>query len=441
MHSAAANNMATIQFRLSSRVSNCSAELLVRFYEGTAAFRAKSRIYVPTDLWDATTQHLMRPRSYNLLSEVTDTNARIDALYNHILHQWSLDRYAANPPSWLQTVIDTMQQVAAPSSGTVTLLDCVRAYADARRNSPNTYKNINTLARTLSTYNHPINIAAITSDYIRAFADYLYSYLSPNTAKKMLSSLRSVCNTAIDNNQLSHSPFGRNGYTIGAPVYGSPQYLTIEERDYLTTFPNLPTKLAVQRDIFIFQCHTGCRVSDLVQLTRANIIKDAEGELCLQYIPHKTISHKANSVIVPLSKQAQEIISRYTHTRLIRGLTTDTRCYCAEYIHDPAYLSPTLLPFISTPSYNECIHQIFTIAGLTRPIVDIDKHTGQPTTTTLDAIATSHLARKTFSQMVYSRSGSERIAASFTGHSPNSRAFSRYNEVSISMKRAIIDQN
>lgn len=429
--------MATIQFRLSSRVSNGSAELLVRFYEGTAAFRAKSRIHVPTDLWDDNTQHLMRPRAYNLLSEVTDTNARIDALYNHILHQWSLDRYAANPSSWLQTAIDTMQQVAAPSSGTITLLDCVRAYADARRTSIGTYKNFRTLTLTLEKYNRPINIAAITPDYIRSFADYLYSYLAPNTAKKMLSNLRSVCNTAVDNDQLAHSPFGGiRGYTIGSQIYGSPHYLTMEERDYLTTFPNLPAKLAVQRDIFIFQCHCGCRVSDLIHLTRANV-----NDGWLEYIPIKTSNKSAKTVRVPLSQVALDIINRYRHTRLVRAKEEGSNCFCAEYINDPMYLSPKLLPFMEAQAYNECIHKIFEIADLTRPIFDIDHHTGRPTTITLADIATSHLARKTFSQMVYSRSGSERIAASFTGHSPNSRAFSRYNEVDDTMKRAIIDQN
>jgi len=425
--------MATIQLRLSSKASNGRAEVLCRFYEGSVGFRAKTRLYAICDAWDGHCERMVVPKKHTSQSqEIQATNARIDALCEHIHRQWAMYRYADNPSSWLQAQIDTMQQVASPKKA-ATLLDCVCAYADARAAQVNTYKNIMVLAHALEAFAKPVNMAAVTPAYVEAFAGYLRSYLSDNTSKKMLSQMRSVCNKAVDDELLARSPFGGSrGYVIGQPIYGSPHYLTTEERDLLTVV-DLPPKLAVQRDVFIFQCHCGCRVSDLIRLTHDNILPGG----WLEYVPQKTSHVTGRTVRVPLSQVAMEIVDRYRHTYMVRG-RDEKGCEFAEFVSDPAYYAPTLLPFICEQKYNRAIHDMFVLAGLTRPIVTLDKHTGEPTTCTLADIATSHLARKTFSQQVYSRSGSERIAASFTGHSPNSKAFSRYNEVSDEMKRAVI---
>lgn len=46
--------MASIQYRLSSRVSMGMSEVLVRFYDNDrCAQRAKSRVYTPVVLWDS----------------------------------------------------------------------------------------------------------------------------------------------------------------------------------------------------------------------------------------------------------------------------------------------------------------------------------------------------------------------------------------------------
>ena len=44
-------------------------------------------------------------------------------------------------------------------------------------------------------------------------------------------------------------------------------------------FPDNPG-LDVQRDIFVFQCFIGCRVGDLMKMTKANIINGA-----IEYVP------------------------------------------------------------------------------------------------------------------------------------------------------------
>ena len=67
----------------------------------------------------------------------------------------------------------------------------------------------------------------------------------------------------------TNDPFAKyNGKTT--EVYGTPYYITIEERDQIANFDmSANPSLEIQRDIFIFQCHIGCRVSDLMAMTPA----------------------------------------------------------------------------------------------------------------------------------------------------------------------------
>lgn len=83
-------------------------------------------------------------------------------------------------------------------------------------------------------------------------------------------------------------------------------------------------QLATQRDIFVFQCMIGCRVSDLYKMTYANIIGD-----CIEYVPRKTRDDRVVTVSVPLIDAAKELIRKYLDET--RG---------------------TLFPFISEQKYN-----------------------------------------------------------------------------------------
>lgn len=70
-----------------------------------------------------------------------------------------------------------------------------------------------------------------------------------------------------------------NGKTTEA--YGTPYYITLEERDKIADYDlSANPSLEAQRDIFIFQCLTGCRVSDLMAMTPASIINGA-----IEYMP------------------------------------------------------------------------------------------------------------------------------------------------------------
>lgn len=106
--------------------------------------------------------------------------------------------------------------------------------------------------------------------------------------------------------------------------------------------------LAVQRDIFVFQCLIGCRVSDLMRMTDNSVIDGA-----VEYIPDKTKGERLEVLRVPLNNRAKEILSRY-----------------ADYNK-----GNMLLPFISPQKYNDAIKKIFTRCGITRIVTVLNPTT------------------------------------------------------------------
>lgn len=161
-----------------------------------------------------------------------------------------------------------------------------------------------------------------------------------NTINDVVTKLRTFFRWAVYQGKTENNPFKH--FTVEECVYGTPYYITIEERNqlYKTDLDSTPA-LAIQRDIFVFQCLIGCRVGDLYKLTKSNIINGG-----VEYIPRKTKDGRPVTVRVPLNSIAKEILERY------KDLPGDD-----------------LLPLISQQKYNVAIKKMFLAAGLTRPVV------------------------------------------------------------------------
>lgn len=190
--------------------------------------------------------------------------------------------------------------------------------------------------------------------------------------------------------------------------YGTPFYLTPEERDQLAN-ADLPERLQAQRDIFIFQCYVGCRVSDLLTLTSDNIQNGA-----LKYIAQKT-QKRQQVITVPLAQKALDLLEKYK---------------------DPE--RKTLFPCISVQKYNDMIKTAAKIAGLDRQIITID-NTGQKQFKPLYDVISSHCARRTFIGILYKKTKDVNVIASMSGHAENSRAFARYRAIDDDDKKELIN--
>lgn len=233
-----------------------------------------------------------------------------------------------------------------------------------------------------------------------------------NTIYKYLKDLKCVLRWATRKGYVLRNVM--DGYNIGKEIYGTPYYLTIEERDQILNFDLSSNKLLeVARDAFIFQCFVGCRIGDLSRLTWENINNGY-----LEYVPQKTKHKRATCLRVPLHKSALQILERY------KGQTDkDGKIFpLAKWITDK----------------NDRIKKVFTLVGITRKVLVMDSITQTEHLKPLNEIASTHLARRTFIGNLYKQVKDPCIISSMSGHAPNSTAFARYRTIDDQIKEETI---
>lgn len=230
-----------------------------------------------------------------------------------------------------------------------------------------------------------------------------------NTICDLMTKFRTMVIWSFDSGYAKHNPFKR--YTVGECVYGTPFYISTEERNklYNTDF-SANNQLATQRDIFVFHCFIGCRVSDLYKMTQKNIIDGA-----IEYIARKTKEERPVTVRVPLSKHALEIVERYRDNE-----------------------RETLFPFIAEQKYNEYIKKALREAGITRMVTTIDQKTRQEVQKPIWEVASSHMARRSFIGNIYKQVKDPNLVGALSGHKEGSKAFARYRTIDDDIKKELI---
>jgi integrase len=230
-----------------------------------------------------------------------------------------------------------------------------------------------------------------------------------NTLSSTYSKIRAFINWSIKQGFTKNNPFDK--FTIPSEIYGTPYYITIDERNKLFNHDlSARPQLAIQRDIFIFQCLIGCRVGDLIKLRKTDIINDA-----IQYVAHKTKGKDPITIRVPINSIAKEILHRYND---IEG--------------------NSLLPFISEQKYNNAIKAAFKEAELTRSVTVLNPTSGLEEKRPLNEVASSHLARRCFIGNLYKQVQDPNLIGKLSGHSENSRAFARYRDIDEDMKIGLV---
>ena len=216
-----------------------------------------------------------------------------------------------------------------------------------------------------------------------------------NTINGILTKLRTFFIWANDVGKTTNNPF-RN-YPVEECIYGTPYYITIDERNkiYHTNLTRHP-QLAIQRDVFVFQCLIGCRVGDLYKLTRDNLINGA-----VEYIPRKTKDGHPVTVRVPLNSIAHEILNRYA-------------------------------------DYAGSIKRIFLAAGLKRKVTILNPLTREAEQRPIWEVASSHLARRAFVGNLYKQVKDPNLVGALSGHKEGSRAFARYRDIDDEMKNELV---
>lgn len=231
----------------------------------------------------------------------------------------------------------------------------------------------------------------------------------PNGIYSIMNCFKTFYNYYERSGVTKNNPF--KNYTVREAAYGDPVCLTQEELDilYEYDFSDRPM-LATQRDIFIFQSCIGARVTDLMSMTAYNLVGDT-----IQYIAGKKLKSNPETLEIPLSPRALEILKRYENPQ-----------------------RKELLPFISQQNYNEYIKEAIKEAGINRVVPVINKTTRIAEHKPIYTVASSHMARRTFTSILYENVQDPNIIGSMTGHAPNSKAFARYRKIGDKVKRKAI---
>ena len=401
--------MAAVIFTISPKVgANGMSEIKVRFLARQTDQRAHSGIFVPAHRWDSNSHRVITPRGMVTPETIAlqDIQARLDALRAHILA-----KYMENPYTilrgWLNNTILDFHNVP---TNLHLISDLVQDYINEGTLGARTADHYKVLKSTLEEYakrKYPLYIERFNVEELDRFTKYLADGTrGQNTINAKLRKLRCIVHRAVAKKIINEwdNPFHER--KIAQDVYGTPIFLTIAEREQIYRFEGLSPAMAIQRDIFIFQCLVGCRVSDLRSFTHDNV-----HEGFLEYVQQKVKKDNPTTVRVPLCDTAMEIINRYADLE-------DGR----------------LLPFISDVKYNVCIKRIVHQAGVDRLVLVRNSRTGDVERRPIYEVAASHLARRTFMANMYKQTKSERIVSSFTGHVDSSRAFKRYTTVDDEMK-------
>lgn len=234
-----------------------------------------------------------------------------------------------------------------------------------------------------------------------------------NTVQKMLKRLKTFFKWLYETKRTINRPF--DGIILGTEKYGTPYYLTTEERDRVADLPVSDKRLAIQRDIFTFHCLVGCRVSDLMRLSADNIRNGI-----LEYTPRKTKDEGGAPAVarVPLLPRALALLEKY------RDVDRKGR----------------LFPFITPQRYNDAIKKLLELAGITRMVDVRDSLTGEIVHKPINEVASSHMARRTFVGNLYQQVQDPNLIGKMSGHVEGSTAFARYRKIEDDTLRQIIEK-
>ena len=464
--------MANIMYKLSTKEDKITGkrEIHVRFYHGKFDVRAKTNLYVQPEYWDAAKQTVKipntrsnTPEKQQLIMKLSALKADLESLSNDIREAYIADGGGKRelPSEWLSDFIANrilaQERIVAQLEEEETaeekndsqkeFFDTFEHFVSIQKISVSRIRHYNVIIRALKRFAiysaQEVSFATLSSDMLRKFSKFLENehkfvvegkdgkprikdplykaaYKSvpecrfpkqrgQNSIIGTMSRFHTFVRWAIKRGYMNRDPY--DDYVIGTAIYGTPFYLTKEERNqlYKAEFPDNPG-LDVQRDIFVFQCFIGCRVGDLMKLTKNNVINGA-----IEYVPRKTKEGRPYTVRVPLSPTALEILERYKDQ-------PDGR----------------LLPFICEQDYNRDIKKMIKLAGIDRVVTTLNTITREEEKHPIWEVASSHMARRVLVGNLYKEVKDPNLIAKISGHVENSRAFSRYRDIDEEMAKEVI---
>ncbi|PLB86037.1 hypothetical protein C0T31_07800 [Dysgonamonadaceae bacterium] len=334
---------------------------------------------------------------------------RIEKIYSELAYDGKLDHEALkcaiksdgelNDIFHKGRIVEVKEDYIAP-------MDFIQRYIDKANVSEGTRKDyLNTLMH-LKAFDEYRGRTATWKEMGYEYYSELVAYLKEqqlkgSTIDKIIKNLKLFLQQAdLQDNITVNQDFKRiiSGKSLFAKVNREETdhvYLDEAEIKMITDAKMPDARLAEIRDLFVIQCWTGLRISDLSRLERGNI---ANGLLSI-----KTKKTK-ESVVIPVTGELQKVLNKY----------------------------PEQLPKIPTDQhFNREIKKVCEIAGINEPIMAEVKTNGMTVIKQVPKyeLVTSHTARRSFATNLYRRGLPASQIMLLTGHKTEG-AFLRYIKVS-----------
>lgn len=432
--------MARIIKSLSSKVDKATGKVEIRFrFIGgfRCECRAGSGIFIDPKQWNKAKGEL---KSATFVREQVDLKRKIDELTITIIDTFSNSTREEVDGSWLKTIIDKFHhpekyiivEEEAPKQSFFEVFDeflmLYKIQDISKRNYMVIYRALKRYERYKSI---TLDLDEFNSHLIADFEQFLrieHSLMDYPRYKKILKEIPENRTPKPRGNNAISALFSKlrtfwnwcvkKGKTtnplkieVKDEVYGTPYYITTDERKQIerTNLSRHPS-LAIQRDIFVFHCCIGCRVSDLYKMTMLNVVSGA-----IEYVPRKTKDGNPVTVRVTLNDTAMTILQKYAYHNKGKGI----------------------LPFIASQQYNYAIKIIFQAARINRIVQVRNSLTGESEPRPLYEVASSHIARRTFVGNIYKQVRDPNLVGALSGHKDGSKAFARYRNIDDEIKREL----
>lgn len=416
-----------VNYSLSTQIdSRGKSQILMRINATkTESWRGKTKIYISPDNWDNT---IGQPRTARRDAadkrECQDVTKRLNFLTVAIIEKYNDD--SSHGKDWLKNTLNLIQWntdgtlfiQSKTSLGSMTITDSykmmIKQLVDDKVIEASTGENYEGVMRKVKAFEElsPCLVKEFNEDRFVALMKYIKdSYrVSDNTLNQIrVAVLRWWHWCRKQDKSLAEIEY--DSVKLRPKAFGTPYYLTKEERDKLY-YATMPSKLTEQvRDVFVLQCLLGCRISDLIRFKKSNI---QDGKLV--YIAKKTIHSEPYTITVPLHPIAKEIIKKYD-----------------------VPMRQSLIIRHKNHTYIGRIREAIKAAGIDRLVTIRDSHTGEQVQKWLSEVASTHMARRTFIGCLYEQGFRESDICSMSGHKEGSVSIQRYRAVSDERKQKMID--
>jgi len=237
-----------------------------------------------------------------------------------------------------------------------------------------------------------LSLESLNRKKMIGFIEHLAKTMYNDAINKRLTYLRCFINWAEDNGYSVNKEYKKFKPSL-REAQKEVRFLTEEEVDALWHLELHTSAMQETRDLFLFQCYTALRYSDLKSLRRTDLVYDSDGRL---YI-HKKETQKQKTIIdFKLPYRAQMIYERYS-----------------KYL----YKDDAAFPVISNQKYNKHLKELGHLAHLQGQWKDTQYRYDKKEEVYSDrADLESHCGRRTFICMAYNAGMTMEQIAEITGH-------------------------